>query len=104
MYDLRLPPHLEHWAPRIERRIALTLAPIEVLLDRLVVRLETIGEAGSRAERAAMHFVCELEALAQGGARHCISVAHSDGHTAVQDALARLRRELVRAQRLAPLR
>jgi hypothetical protein len=96
MYDVHLPAHLDEWLPRIERQLDLALAPLESLIGALAVRMETVTDPAD----ASLRYLCEFDVLADGGRRHRIAVEHADGLTAVQDAAARVRRELVRGRRL----
>ena len=96
MYDIHLPAHLDEWLPRVERQLDLALAPLNSLIGQLAVRLEPVGDAADTSLR----YLCELDVLANCGRRHRIAVEHADGLTAVQDAAARIKRELVRGRRL----
>ncbi len=89
------------WRPLIERQIDLTLSPVRASLRSAEVRFSALRPPG----REQLSYRCELRGRGIAGESfHCLA-EHTDGQTAIADAFARARRDIVRSrQRVATFR
>ena len=83
------------WLPVIERHFAMTVAPLTGSLKRPRVRFAALDEGD------VVRYCCEISGATAAGASVSVRALHRDGRTAITDAFAQARREIVRRQRTA---
>ncbi len=96
IFKRQIAPELEqHWHAVIDRHFAMTVAPLEASLERAHVHFMAQDDGGT------VRYCCELSGTTAAGASFSCRALQRDGRTAITDAFARARREILRRQRTA---
>jgi len=86
------------WHEMIEHKVDLTLSSINSSASSIRVSFESV--CSSRDARS--HYRCEVSGFLPNGKIETVSSLHPDGKTALQAAISRFKRNIIRTRRKPP--
>ncbi len=86
------------WQAVVDRHVSVALTPLRPSLHSAHVRFSSDDPLGNDVR----WFRCEIDGRGHNGKTYRFHAQHVDGCTALVDALARVRREIVRDRRWGP--